>query len=194
MYWDKRIQAAKLGYILLSVALCALGGVLIAVPDFSAALLCRLVGVTMLLFGAVKIIGYCSKDLYRLAFQYDLAFGILLIALGGILLFRPDTMVQIICIIMGVCVLADALLKIQISIDSKAFGLEKWWLILVAAILTGVAGFLLVLRPMESARAVMILLGVTLITEGLLNLTTILTAVKIIRRQCPEIIDTDMAE
>lgn len=194
MYWNKRIQAAKLGYILLSVALCALGGVLIAVPDFSAALLCRLVGVTMLLFGAVKIIGYCSKDLYRLAFQYDLAFGILLIALGGILLFRPDTMVQIICIIMGVCVLADALLKIQISIDSKAFGLEKWWLILVAAILTGVAGFLLVLRPMESARAVMILLGVTLITEGLLNLTTILTAVKIIRRQCPEIIDTDMAE
>ena len=194
MYWDKRIQAAKLGYILLSVALCALGGVLIAVPDFSAALLCRLVGITMLLFGAVKIIGYCSKDLYRLAFQYDLAFGILLIALGGILLFRPDTMVQIICIIMGVCVLADALLKIQISIDSKAFGLEKWWLILVAAILTGVAGFLLVLRPMESARAVMILLGVTLITEGLLNLTTILTAVKIIRRQRPEIIDTDMAE
>ena len=194
MYWDKRIQAAKLGYILLSVALCALGGVLIAVPDFSAALLCRLVGITMLLFGAVKIIGYCSKDLYRLAFQYDLAFGILLIALGGILLFRPDTMVQIICIIMGVWVLADALLKIQISIDSKAFGLEKWWLILVAAILTGVAGFLLVLRPMESARAVMILLGVTLITEGLLNLTTILTAVKIIRRQCPEISDTDMAE
>lgn len=194
MYWNKRIQAAKLGYILLSVALSVLGGVLIAVPDFSAALLCRLVGVTMLLFGAVKIIGYCSKDLYRLAFQYDLAFGILLIALGGILLFRPDTMVQIICIIMGVCVLADALLKIQISIDSKAFGLEKWWLILVAAILTGVAGFLLVLRPMESARAVMILLGVTLITEGLLNLTTILTAVKIIRRQCPEIIDTDMAE
>lgn len=194
MYWNKRIQAAKLGYILLSVALCALGGVLIAVPDFSAALLCRLVGITMLLFGAVKIIGYCSKDLYRLAFQYDLAFGILLIALGGILLFRPDTMVQIICIIMGVCVLADALLKIQISIDSKAFGLEKWWLILVAAILTGVAGFLLVLRPMESARAVMILLGVTLITEGLLNLTTILTAVKIIRRQCPEIIDTDIAE
>lgn len=194
MYWNKRIQAAKLGYILLSVALCALGGVLIAVPDFSAALLCRLVGVTMLLFGAVKIIGYCSKDLYRLAFQYDLAFGILLIALGGILLFRPDTMVQIICIIMGVCVLADALLKIQISIDSKAFGLEKWWLILVAAILTGVAGFLLVLRPMESARAVMILLGVTLITEGLLNLTTILTAVKIIRRQCPEIIDADIAE
>lgn len=194
MYWNKRIQAAKLGYILLSVALCVLGGVLIAVPNFSAALLCRLVGVTMLLFGAVKIIGYCSKDLYRLAFQYDLAFGILLIALGGILLFRPDTMVQIICIIMGVCVLADALLKIQISIDSKAFGLEKWWLILVAAILTGVAGFLLVLRPMESARAVMILLGVTLITEGLLNLTTILTAVKIIRRQRPEIIDTDMAE
>ena len=190
----KALRTAKIGYIIISAILCALGILLIAKPDMSLSLIGVIVGVVLIVFGVIKLIGYFSKDLYRLAFQYDLAFGILLIALGGILLFRPDTMVQIICIIMGVCVLADALLKIQISIDSKAFGLEKWWLILVAAILTGVAGFLLVLRPMESARAVMILLGVTLITEGLLNLTTILTAVKIIRRQCPEIIDTDMAE
>ena len=107
---------------------------------------------------------------------------------------RTNVMVSIICIIFGIYVLADALLKVQIAIDAKAFGISKWWLILAVAILTGVAGFLLVLRPSESAQVLMVLLGLSLIAEGLLNLITILTAVKIIRRQRPEIIDTDTAE
>ena len=107
---------------------------------------------------------------------------------------RAGLKLNLICIVMGICVLADALLKIQISIDSKAFGIQKWWLILAVAILTGAAGFLLLLRPSESAQVVMILLGVTLITEGVLNLITILTAVKIIRHQLPEVIDAEYCQ
>lgn len=194
MYWNKRIQTAKIGYILISLMLCALGTVLIVCPGVSAGLLCKISGIIMLLFGLIKIIGYFSKDLYRLAFQYDLAFGILIMALGIIMIARTNVMMSILCIILGIYVLADALLKVQIAIEAKAFGISKWWLILAVAILTGVVGFLLVLRPWESAQVVMVLLGLSLISEGLLNLTTILTAVKIIRRQRPEIIDTDMAE
>ena len=194
MYLNNRIKAAKTGYIIISILLCVLGIVLIAVPDFSVTLLCVLGGGIMMLFGLVKIIGYCSKDLYRLAFQFDLAFGILFVVLGFILIIRTDAMVHLICIVMGICVLADALLKIQISIDSRAFGIKKWWLILAMAILTGVAGFLLIFRPSESIQTIMILFGIALITEGVLNLITILTAVKIIRHQLPEVIDLEYCE
>lgn len=194
MYLNNRIKAAKTGYIIISILLCVLGVVLIAVPDFSVTLLCVLGGGIMMLFGLVKIIGYCSKDLYRLAFQFDLAFGILFVVLGFILIIRTDAMVNLICIVMGICVLADALLKIQISIDSRAFGIKKWWLILAMAILTGVAGFLLIFRPSESIQIIMILFGIVLITEGVLNLITILIAVKIIRHQMPEVIDAEYCE
>ena len=194
MYLNNRIKAAKTGYIIISILLCVLGIVLIAVPDFSVTLLCVLGGGIMMLFGLVKIIGYCSKDLYRLAFQFDLAFGILFVVLGFILIIRTDAMVNLICIVMGICVLADALLKIQISIDSRAFGIKKWWLILAMAILTGVAGFLLIFRPLESIQTIMILFGIALITEGVLNLITILIAVKIIRHQLPEVIDVEYCE
>lgn len=194
MYLNNRIKVAKTGYIIISILLCVLGIVLIAVPDFSVTLLCVLGGGIMMLFGLVKIIGYCSKDLYRLAFQFDLAFGILFVVLGFILIIRTDAMVNLICIVMGICVLADALLKIQISIDSRAFGIKKWWLILAMAILTGVAGFLLIFRPSESIQTIMILFGIDLITEGVLNLITILTAVKIIRHQLPEVIDVEYCE
>lgn len=194
MTTNNRIQAAKLGYIIISILLCVLGVVLIAVPDFSASLLCWTGGLLLVLFGLIKIVGYCSKDLYRLAFQYDLAFGILLIALGVILILRTETMIHVIWALLGIFILADALLKIQIAIDSKVFGIRQWWLILSAAIITGIVGFLLILHPTESAQVVMILLGISLLFEGILNLITILTAVQIIRRQLPVVIDAEYFE
>ena len=184
---NKYIQAAKSGYIIVSVLLCMLGAALIADPTFSVLLLCRLSGLLLVLFGAIRIVGYVSKDLYRLAFQYDLAFGILLIALGALMMLRTDKMANVLFSILGIYVLADALLKVQIAIDAKAFGIDSWWLILAAAVVAGVAGFLLVLRPSESAGAVMISLGAALLAEGALNFITILAAVKIVRRRGPDV-------
>ena len=184
---NKYIQAAKSGYIIVSVLLCMLGAALIADPTFSVLLLCRLSGLLLALFGAIRIVGYVSKDLYRLAFQYDLAFGILLIALGALMMLRTDKMANVLFSILGIYVLADALLKVQIAIDAKTFGIDSWWLILAAAVVAGVAGFLLVLRPSESAGAVMISLGAALLAEGALNFITILAAVKIVRRRGPDV-------
>lgn len=191
MFSNKRLRVAKYGYIILSTLLCVLGIVLITDPGFSISLLCWIGGILLILFGCVKIVGYVSKDLYRLAFQFDLAFGILLIALGTILILRTDAMVHIICILLGICILADALLKIQISIDAKAFGITQWWMILAVAVVTGVIGFLLVFRPFESIQIVMILLGMSLLAEGILNMVTVLTAVKILRSQTPTQLDNE---
>lgn len=182
---------AKYGYIILSSLLCVLGITLIAVPNFSISLLCWIGGILLILFGCVKILGYLSKDLYRLAFQFDLAFGILLISLGLILILRTDAMIHIICSLLGICILADALLKIQISIDAKSFGIRQWWMILGAAIITSVIGFLLLLRPTESAEIVMVLLGMSILAEGILNLITVLTVVKIFHRKNPLEIDAE---
>lgn len=192
MSLNQKIKAAKTGYISISALLCVLGVVLIAVPDLSAGFLCKLCGVLLILFGAVKILGYFSRDLYRLAFQHDLAFGILLIALGVILISRTGAAISVLCIMLGIYILADGLLKIQVALDAKHFGLPKWWMILTSAILVGIVGFLLIFRPWEGAQALMILLGISLITEGVMNLITILTAVKLFRNIPPTVIDADM--
>lgn len=52
-------------------------------------------------------------------------------------------------------------------------------------------GAVLLVRPSESAYAVTVLLGFSLVCQGLLNFGTVLTAVKIIRHQQPDTIKID---
>ena len=67
--------------------------------------------------------------------RWELALGILLIALGIVTLARPGGAMSFLCIVFGIPVLADGLFKIQISLDAKRFGIEKWWVVLLLAAL-----------------------------------------------------------
>lgn len=83
------MQVAKTGCIVMSVLFCALGALLLFMPELSASLIGVLIAAMLIVFGLIKLTGYFSRDLYRLAFQYDLAIGILLVALGLMLLTKP---------------------------------------------------------------------------------------------------------
>ena len=188
------MRTAKIGTVSVSLALCALGIFLIACPNVSVAALGVICGALMIAFGVVRLVGYFSKDLYRLAFQYDLATGILLVALGCVLLVHPGGLLNFLCVALGLFILADGLFKIQIAVDSKRFGLKEWWLILTVALVTGAFGMLLMLRPAGGSKWLMILFGVSLLFEGILNLCTALTAVKIVKHQQPDCIEVEYTE
>ena len=191
---NKMLRAAKYGYIILSILICTLGVFLIADPDCSLSAFCWIGGILLILFGCIKILGYVSKDLYRLAFQYDLAFGILLIVLGVIFIFRANAVIHITGFIFGLLILIDSLLKVQIAIDSRTFGIRRWWLILTLAIITSIFGILVLFRPYESMSAMMLLLGISLLGEGILNLTTVLTAVRILKKKAPDQINNTIGQ
>ena len=188
------IKAAKAGYIIVSALLCVLGLVLIIFPSFSAEAFGVGAGIMMIVFGAVRLVGFFSHDLYRLAFQYDLPFGILLAALGVVFLLHPQSLVSLISISLGLYIMADGLFKIQIALEAKRFGIGQWWLIMVLALITGVLGLVLLLNPADGSRLIMILLGISLLSEGVLNFSTVITAVKIIKNQQPDSIDVEYEE
>lgn len=183
------MRVAKTGYIIMSLVFCVVGALFIAKPELSVLVISRALGVAMIVFGAVKLVGYFSRDLFRLAFQYDLSFGLLLIALGVILLARPAGVMDFIFISLGVAILTDGLFKVQISVDSKRFGIPTWWLTLLMAVVTGVVGLTLVFRPWDSARLLTRLLGAALLCEGVLNLCVAVSTVKIVGNQQPDVIE-----
>lgn len=191
------MRLAKTGYIVLSALFCVLGAVLFFLPGSFVPWIGRAMGVGMILFGAVKLVGYFSRDLYRLAFQYDLAFGILFLALGAVGLAWPEGTMSFFCVLLGIPVLADGLFKIQIAIDSRRFGIRSWLLILIVAVLTGAVGAVMVFLPDAGTRLLTMLLGLALFLDGALNLCVAICTVKIVPHQKPdttEAIDVEYRE
>lgn len=188
------MRIAKYGYIVISAIFCIVGVTMLLVPTPSAKVIGMFFGLAMIIFGAVKLVGFFSKDLFRLAFQYDFEFGILMIILGIITLLKPTNVLTFLCIALGVCILADCLFKTRIAFDAKQFGIHEWWLTLVLAILAGITGILLVFRPSEAIQVVVSLLGIALIAEGIMNLSVAISLVKIVKHQKPDVIDVDYYE
>lgn len=178
----KPLRAAKAGCIVLSLLFCALGALMLALPALSITLIGVAAGVMLIAFGLVKLSGYFSGDLYQLAFQHDLGFGALLMVLGILILVNPDHAMRFLCLILGIAFAADGLMKVQTAMDARRFGLKSWWLILLLGAVDALVGFAAALRPAQSAHVLTMLLGASMVAEGLLNLGVTLCAVKIIRK------------
>jgi len=185
------MRIAKMGYIVMSIVFCIIGTLFIIMPDMSAKVIALSVGIAMIVFGIVRLVGYFSKDLFRLAFQFDLGFGALLLILGLIVLIKPGNLMTFLSLALGILALIDSLFKIQIALDSKRFGIKSWWMIFVIAVFTGFIGLLLITRSVTSAKLLTVLLGISFIIEGVLNLFTVINTVLIVNNQKPDVIEVD---
>ena len=188
------MKIAKIGYIVVSVLFCIAGILFIALPEISTKIVGIEIGIAAIIFGIVKLIGYFSKDLYRLAFQFDLEFGILMVVLGTIVLFHPENLMAFIAAVFGIAILFDGLFKIRIALDSKRFGIKDWWLILSLAIIAGIIGVALIFDSAFGAGVLTILMGVSFLSEGILNLYTVIRTVLIVENQVPDFVETDTIE
>lgn len=99
-----------------------------------------------------------------------------------------------ICIALGIYILSDGLFKVQIAIDSKRFGIKKWWAILICAIISAILGFVLMFRPNEGSSVITVLMGVALLFEGILNLLTVITAVKISKNTPSDVVEIEFSD
>lgn len=162
----KLVRCAKTGNIISGGAFFILGIILMLFPTASMVLLTKVAGAIMFISGIVRIVGYFSKDLYYLAFQFDFALGILSVLFGGMLFFRPSWLISAIQIFMGAFVLVNGLFALQTAMDSKKFGMKYWWVLLTISVLSSVLGFLIIINPFKSAAAVTELIGMTLLFVG----------------------------
>ena len=173
-----RLKRIKDLYSLLSSAMVIVGLLLLFFPEMAAEITFRLAGGIFIILGIVKIMGYFSKDIFQLAFQFDLAIGSILILLGIILVFRPRRMIEIGTGILGVLMLVDALLRIQTAIDAKKFGIKKWWILLFISLTASVIGVLLLVMPFKGAKIIVNFVGLNICINGILNFVMVQSTVK----------------
>ena len=174
-----RLKIARNGYIVMAAIFCALGVFLVVNPQKAMEMLCILAGLLFIADGIIKIIGYFSRDFYCLAFQFDLGFGILMIAVGILILAKRESILHLIFVIFGLLILTDALLRLQMSVEAKKFGMKLWWGILVLAVITGIFGMILLIDPAGGARITVVFAGTAFLLEGILKLCVGIYTVRI---------------
>ncbi len=185
----KGIRTARWGYIIASVIFCLAGILLIIYPDISVEIVFRFSGIFLILYSIIKIIGYFAKDQYCLAFQFDLALGLMFFSIGCVMFFRVRESLLFLQLVIGIIILTDGLFKFQIAADAKRFGLVKWWVIMLIAILVCIFGLLLIANPFQGALLIMRMIGITLLLEGILNLCVALYTIKYLKKKNPDILD-----
>lgn len=192
----KLVKGAKIAYIVSSALLMCLGLVLIIWPAIGLKIACYIVGALAILFGVAKILGYFSKDLFRLAFQFDFTLGIIAILLGILTIILPSVVDDeifaiVLAYIVGIYTIIDGIAKIQTSVDAKRFGFVNWWVLILLAALTCAAGVLLLIFPLIGAEVVLVMTGVSLLVDGIENICTVAYMVKVFKNFKPENLDSE---
>ena len=178
----KRLKKVKNAYSILAVSLIILGILLLCMPWMAVEFIYKICGVVMIIFGIVKLVGYFTKDLFQLAFQFDFAMGCISAIIGGLLLFKTMRSAEFTAIIIGIFMLIDALLRIQTTLDAKQIGIEKWKALLLISMIAAVIGILLLFMPLRGTRWMIRFIGLNLCMDGILNLVIVQSTVEKFRR------------
>ena len=154
-------------------ALCfiALGVCLVLSPDLSRIWICRLLGGALLITGAVYVISHFVKSKgAAVVFQYDLILGVVLAIVGVWLLTTPDLIVTFIQYILGVILVVHGLIDLQGAWNLRSGDAPQWWSAFLFALITLVLGGVVIWNPFASINALLMLVGIALIYDGVSDL------------------------
>lgn len=174
------VKSAKIMHLCSAVIFFVAGLLLALVPDFEGSGLFRniVVGVAGIIIGATGIYGYFSNDMYRLAFQLDFALGIFNVIFGILLIINPVQLSVLLPTAVSILTLLDGGNKSQMALEGKQFGINKWYLVLVSAVLEIAAGIVLIVLAYHELD-VRVWMGVAMGLVGVTNFWTTMYTVRV---------------
>ena len=171
------VKEAKITHVTASALLLVAGVMFMAWADLDKDAVRWILGGVFSLMGAARILGYFANDLYRLAFQYDLALGVFCIIFGVLIVISPARAQIVLPYAIGLYVLLDGLLRMQTALDAKAFGMKHWWGLLISSITLTLAGVALAI--LSSQLNTYLAIPIVLILDGAESIWNTLGTVRV---------------
>lgn len=169
----EQIKKAKWGLIITGAVAIAVGVCAIVWPGISALTVCYIMGGALIISGAVRIVSYCRGSSYGYSLHNNLSTGLMLVTLGVLLAVFAGDAVLWMPVAVGIIVIMEAMISLEMSFDAKRAGIPRWWIALILSVVSAAAGVLLIVNPFEGALAVMTVLGITLIISGVDSVCTV---------------------
>ncbi len=164
------VKQAKISNLIIYSFMVAVGLAMLIFREIPTNVEMIILSVLCILVGGAKILGYFSNDLYRLAFQFDLAIGLFLAIIGVLTLIVGSKDPLGTVRLFGIYIFIDGLLKLQTAFDAKKFGIARWLVILLTAILMVGVGIVGLLASYLEQISQLIVLDVALMLDGLVNI------------------------
>ncbi len=164
------VKQAKISNLIIYSFMVAVGLTMLIFREIPTNVETIILSVLCILVGGAKILGYFSNDLYRLAFQFDLAIGLFLAIIGVLTLIVGSKDPLGTVRLFGIYIFIDGLLKLQTAFDAKKFGIARWLVILLTAILMVGVGIVGLLASYLEQISQLIVLDVALMLDGLVNI------------------------
>lgn len=169
---DSFLKRAKLVTSLWAALLIVLGIFLLINPDVVLIVVCRLIGLALLIYGVVLIISSIMagspKERQQAGFfaVSSMVFGIVLVAIGIFIFIRPGTIVGFVSILFAIILFTYGVHDIIEMQYLFRYQDVRWWISLIGAIVTIALGLIILLNPFGSAAVLMQITGIGLIFTG----------------------------
>ncbi len=168
----KRIKAD----MIVSALLCAaLGVVLLVWSEETIDIICRALAAILMVLGVIQLASYF---LNRLESVFHVAFGLIELLVGVWIFLKPESVVSLIPIVIGVILLIHGVSDLRTAFETKKNGYDSWWSILIMAAISIICGGVSIFFAFEVVSFVMKFIGVALIYDGLSDLWIVTRAVK----------------
>lgn len=163
-------------FTVLSVFCIVMGIALIIRPDFFTRVVGLVVGGVITAMGAVALLRYFIRTKTDPNNASGLISGVILVLAGVFVMVRPDFIPKVIAFVFGAYMLISGITNIQGAFALKKNNSTRWTKALVIAVLTTLAGLMLVINPILLADVTSRLMGVCLLISGMSNISgTLLT-------------------
>lgn len=172
-------------FALMSVLFILLGVLFLVFPETSGKMVCYILAGVLCILGVIRIVNYFLAEVASESYQPDFTVGIVLFGFGIFIFAKPQVILSILPIAVGISVLLDSLLKLQSAIDMLRMKSSGWWVMLILTLITAVLGVIMLVNPFATAAVFLQFIGISLIVTGLLDiwsLGSLRTQIKRIRR------------
>lgn len=166
------LHEQRLSSVLGAIVTIALGVLLMWWPNRSMEFLCLLLGAAIAVIGVVYILGWLAKRKAGVPSFFILP-GVILCALGVWLMTSPDSVIMLIQYIFGAILVFHGLLDLQGVFALLRQKWPNWWIDLVMAAVTVALGVMILFNPFGTFAALVILIGVALVYDGVSDLVLI---------------------
>ena len=150
---EATLREFRWSFVVTALAFAALGLVLMLWPDASMHVLCYLVGGALTLYGGFNVLNFVFSR--ERAFTFELVVGVLTAAIGIFSLISPDSIRDILSIVLGLVVIIDSLVGIKRAFTLRDLELSSWWVRLLLSVAAAILGALFMVQKELSGRALL---------------------------------------